>query len=721
MPETKPPAYSSVYIIPMLCAATIVIFFITFFMLQRLVENTFQKNLLESSRIVSAQFAKNVNLAKDKYLSAVYDVQSLPSVTWENIKAELTRKSGDKVFLRGLSFYYAGSGSKNLIYDAVTNWTTDEVTYRVAARPWYRVAVENGGVSIISYYEYITKLLLISFTSAIATSDGTDVVLAMDMEAASLVDALHKYNEGEQRFFLTDGDGNILFHKNKKHEPTRENFVNLSQLPEYKELYKSIRAEEASPVFAVRDYDGLTYHFTRNMDPDTGLLLYVGMSDEAISKPLTNLGVISAALLLVVFFLLLYQIRKSAQRAALSLHEALYEKDVALEETRAKSDFLANMSHEIRTPMNAIYGMSELILRQDISAEVRGYASHIKTATRALLTIINDILDFSKIESGKLEVRLAPYSPTAVINDVATLLRPQAEAKQLEFAVTAAPDLPRELVGDEGRIRQILLNLLYNAVKFTPRGTVRLRVWKERRDAANIVLHIAVSDTGIGIGEEDQKKLFDSFYQVNTRRNRKVEGTGLGLAICKKLVELMGGAIRVRSTLGKGTAFYVSIPQGVPQAATPHAHGDEDAQGYHVPFVMPEARLLVVDDNELNLCVVAGVLEAYQCTVVTAGSGQECLDILHNGQDRFHIIFMDHMMPVMDGVEAARIIRGYGGTYFSAMPIVALTANAISGSREMYLANGFTDFLSKPIDVNELNAVLRKYIPHALQKRPQEQ
>ncbi len=381
---------------------------------------------------------------------------------------------------------------------------------------------------------------------------------------------------------------------------------------------------------------------------------------------------------------------------------------------KAKSNFLANMSHEIRTPMNAVIGMSELILEESNGRKVYGYAKDIKNAAQNLLSIINDILDLSKVESGKMELVEDNYYIQPLVDDSANLIRMAALQKGLQMKVNINEELPHLLYGDAGRIRQILINILNNAIKFTKTGYVSLDVSGEYTDDEHINLQFIIQDTGMGIKKEDLASIFESFHQLDMNKNRKIEGTGLGLSITKQLVSLMDGDIQVESEYGQGTCFVIYIKQRVVDKLTikncPVDFKAEEKQN-EKEFVCPNSHVLVVDDNLINRKVAIAMLKTFGFQLKEAASGQEAIDIVK--QEDFDIIFMDHMMPEMDGIEATRIIRGYlKEEQKEPQPvIVALTANALTGAREIYLANGFEDFLSKPFERKQLREVLEKWIP----------
>ncbi|MGN1137187.1 MAG: ATP-binding protein [Oscillospiraceae bacterium] len=493
-----------------------------------------------------------------------------------------------------------------------------------------------------------------------------------------------------------------------------------------------------------------------------------------------------------------------------------------------KSDFLANMSHEIRTPMNAIVGMCELILREDgLSESVRENCFNIQTSGRSLLAIINDILDFSKIESGKLELIPDEFNIASTLNTVINMAEARKGNKKLDFIIKVDPDIPRGIIGDEVRIRQVIVNLMTNAIKYTEKGCVTLTVSQTKQEYG-INLFVSVADTGIGITEENIEKLFTSFRQVDTKKNRSVEGTGLGLAISKRLITQMGGFIGVKSEYGVGSEFRFVIPVKVTDdrpfitikdVEKIHALGFFDVEkfngrykkhfiemgkklniefnccqsieelknaaqsgrithyfvskekyinnsdylgelaeksrvfviqdrmdainlpdsikciykpfyaisvasalndenmvvnlnerrGSEIRFSAPKARVLIVDDNAINLKVAVGLMQPYHMQLMTAESGSAAINMLRSKD--IDLVFMDHMMPEMDGVEATKLIREMEGDYYKKLPIIALTANAVNGVREMFIKEGLNDFLAKPIELSALDRILRLYLP----------
>ncbi|MFI3249692.1 MAG: ATP-binding protein [Eubacteriales bacterium] len=534
----------------------------------------------------------------------------------------------------------------------------------------------------------------------------------------------------------------------------------------------------------------------------------------------SSIAVIGAVFALSFFIFYMFRSLMLDVEATQAKLEIAHEE--ALLSSQAKSNFLANMSHEIRTPMNAISGMTDIILRETTDSDVSEYANAIKRACDSLLSIINDVLDISKIESGKLEIVESEYTLSTVLSDVLTIATNRIEHKNLMFITDFQHDIPDNLIGDEVRIKQIMVNILNNAIKFTHDGHVAFHIHGSV-EGNNLQLKIAVSDTGVGISKEDMDKLFVEFERVNTKKNRAIEGTGLGLAISKRLSEMMGGTIEVESELGRGTTFSVIINQRF-EDSTPMAQVEEkksvlifesrelylqsiaDAckqlsldqvvccssqselneslgtakfdyifasamyhnklqeivkkqnletkivlladnadikmkydhttillpahtisianvlngktmvgvnNQNHTQFVAPNSHILVVDDNLVNVKVAQGLLKPYLCKIDTAENGQEAVNKIR--KNHYDMVFMDHMMPIMDGIDATIAVRGTEGDYFQSLPIVALTANALVGTEEMFLKEGMNDFLAKPIKLEALNEVLAKWLPKEMQ------
>lgn len=388
---------------------------------------------------------------------------------------------------------------------------------------------------------------------------------------------------------------------------------------------------------------------------------------------------------------------------------------------QAKSQFLANMSHEIRTPLNAILGLSEMALRQEDPREKDVCLKDIRGSGRNLLENINSILDLSKIEEGKMEVEPEEYRILSVLHDVITVLGLRAREKKLDFRAEIDETIPAVLWGDNVHISHIIMNLGSNAVKYTQEGAVTLSVTWEPEAGARGVLVLHMKDTGVGIRREDMPYLFRSYGRLDRKANRHIEGTGLGLSIVQNLTELMHGTVGVESVYGQGSDFWVRLPQTVIDAAPcgPYRESVQREEGLHqASFSAPDAVVLLVDDQPINQKVCLGLLEPYGMQVFTAASGPEAIERMT--QVWPDLVLMDHMMPGMDGVEATTRIRAMGkkDPYFAVVPILALTANAMKGAREFFLANGFNDFLSKPMDLDKLDRVLGAWVPEDKQLPP---
>ena len=403
------------------------------------------------------------------------------------------------------------------------------------------------------------------------------------------------------------------------------------------------------------------------------------------------------------------------------VYDLTKEKNMLEEVVRAneaKSQFLANMSHEIRTPINGILGMDSVLLKECHDENLREYAKNIQSAGQSLLSIINDILDISKIESGKMEILTIRYQLFSVLNDCYNLTKIKLQNKPVSFIMQINEKLPSWLYGDEVRIRQIINNFLSNAVKYTKEGNITFELDFEEKTDEQILLVITVRDTGIGIKEEDLGKLFESFMRIEEKRNRNIEGTGLGLNLTKNLVNLMGGEVFAESTYGKGSCFTAKIPQKIADAK-PMGNFGKRYQQYlstsdddKLSFLAPDAKILVVDDVTMNLKVVEGLLKATKIQIDTAVSGSECLECVKTTP--YQMIFLDHMMPEMDGLETLEHMKNLADNPNAQTPVIMLTANAIVGAKEEYIEAGFTDYLTKPIRETELLEMILKYLPKEL-------
>ncbi|MCI9315101.1 MAG: response regulator [Lachnospiraceae bacterium] len=538
--------------------------------------------------------------------------------------------------------------------------------------------------------------------------------------------------EGKGRTMLLDNSDQIVI----PGSDAAEEDVHLMQSEEIRKGFAHMR-EQLQVMTAAASYvetkAGDFFIFSAEI-ADTDMILAGIVPKDVAMKGISYLIV----LVLWVFTLLMVVLvvgmvylfgAEEKVRESNELREAKLMADKA---NRAKSDFLANISHEIRTPINAVMGMNEMILRECEQEEIREYARNIQGASQTLLSLINDILDFSKIESGKMEIVEGAYDAASLLNDVVNMVRVKAESKNLWFHINVDEDLPCELWGDAVRNCQIAVNLLNNAVKYTKEGGVTFDVSGQPAAKGRILLRIRITDTGIGIKEEDRPRLFRNFERLNLEENRNVEGTGLGLAITCRLVEQMNGRIEVESEYGSGSVFTVYLPQGV---VNDSPLGDfqlryqmavrQDRHQYRESFTAPQAKMLVVDDTAMNLLVITQLLKKTHMQIDTCASGRECLEMIREKQ--YDVILLDHMMPEMDGMETLKRMKSETGHMCPETPVIALTANAIVGVRDTYIEAGFNDYLSKPVEGAELEEMLKKYIPPqklqtvAEQKRPAEQ
>ena len=456
--------------------------------------------------------------------------------------------------------------------------------------------------------------------------------------------------------------------------------------------------------------------------PDTGELDRIFMSMNKVTQEsrhidCTACGYDSCAQMATAIYNVFNHRENCIYYEKTMVQELEIEKTIAEEATQAKSSFLANMSHEIRTPINAVLGMNEMVLRECDDPNIIAYSESIRSAGNTLLGLVNNILDFSKIEAGKMEITPVTYDLSSVINDLVNMIQTRADDKGLTLSLELDPTIPKVLYGDEIRIKQIITNILTNAVKYTEKGTITFRVGHERlySEPNYVNLSVSVEDTGIGIKPEDISRLFEQFDRIEEKRNRNIEGPGLGMNITHKLLELMGSTLQVRSRYGEGSEFSFVLRQKVVHW---EELGDYESiyrerlsrrQTYREKFTAPGANVLVIDDNPMNLMVFKSLLKRTLVTIDTAESGDEGLALAHD--KKYDIIFFDHMMPEKDGIETLHEMRLQVNNPNLKTPSVCLTANAISGAREQYLSEGFDDYLTKPVDSSKLEEMLMQYLP----------
>jgi len=566
----------------------------------------------------------------------------------------------------------------------MANW------YDPTERSWYRNAIaENGEIATTMIYnDVIYDNPVLIFSRCIFDDRGRRLgAVGLRIEIDAIGEFVVNTASAQGGYGILISEDLVLFaHPNREFigKNIREDGIPLSVLAD-----KLLSGKEITE-YPMTSYKGeAAVAFFRQLPNDW----YLGVDFprlpyyQSVINLALILGILGIALASVLSFVL---IRVDAARNKSDM------------ESRYKSAFLANMSHEIRTPMNAIIGMTELLANEQLSERQMGFIDDIWVSAHSLLSIINNILDLSKIESGKFTLIPVNYDFHALVDNVISMFSYVAQKKGLEFKFESTGDLPECLYGDDLRLRQVLTNICGNAVKYTEKGQVKLKT-----SISNGNLVFEVSDTGMGIRKEDIYKLFDAFERMEIEKNRNINGTGLGLSICKSFVEMMGGYITVDSEYGQGSVFTVIIPAVSGDKAKIKSAKN---MGKELPLYAPDATILVVDDNEFNLRVAEGMLSLFKINTKTAFSGKKAIDLIQNNE--FDLVFMDHMMPEMDGVEAVGIIRKLGVKYES-LPIIALTANAIHGAKEMFLSNGFNGFISKPIEIQKLKEVLREWLPPA--------
>lgn len=601
------------------------------------------------------------------------------------------------------------------------NWEPPE-DYDPKTRDWYIVARQKDGETafVPPYVDAQTGEIIISVCRMLPDRQN---ILSMDVKLNKIQAFMDDLTiNGKGYGFVVDEDGFFIAHKDEEKKGS-----NIKDTVQGEELFNAIKNEDNGILSFT--YEGEKSTVFANSLTNRWYVVMV-VSESELYADVTRQLVINALICAVVFMMILFfynvghrnernyakhmeEMKLEEQKAAYDRKVLELEKDAANASNKAKSDFLANMSHEIRTPMNAIIGMDEMILRTSPSDPVRKYALNIQSAGKTLLSIINDILDFSKIESGKMDLVPVEYSFASVMNDIVNMTMNKAHDKGLKYNISVSHDIPSVLKGDEIRVRQVLLNLINNAIKYTHEGGVSVVV-SYGMDSS--MLNVVVKDTGIGIKEEDMEKLFGSFQRLEEDKNRNIEGTGLGLSIALKLTRMMEGNITVESVYGEGTTFTAVMKQEVIDKtpigdfAQNVSRLQEHTDDYRPALIAPTARILIVDDNEMNLEVISSLLEDTKIKVTTAQSGKECIDILD--KKAFDVIFLDQMMPEMSGVETLEEMKKRNLAMNT--PVIALTADAIVGARENYINQGFSDYLSKPVIYEALEAILLKYLRSGL-------
>ena len=595
-------------------------------------------------------------------------------------------------------------------------WDPSPEDFRPETRQWY-IDTQNSpeGFNISApYFDAQTGFYCVTLSQTVYSKKGEFLgIFAIDFFLDKLIHILDASYTRNSYAFLVDKDGVIVSHPFLNYQMKTKTSTKISDT-EYSKIYLN-----AGEVFSVNDYQNNRMACLAKKNPASNFTVIFANNWWDMYGSIFVLIIVFVVLLSISVFVVMNLIQsflKWQQEINRKLKIAAKEAILA---GKAKSQFLAQMSHEIRTPMNAVLGMNELILRESTNPTILDYAENIQNAGKTLLTLINSILDFSKIETGQMKIVPVKYDSISLINDLLNLASERASKKGLKLNVDIDSNLPRTLFGDDVRIKQIITNLLTNAIKYTHEGFVTLTVKIFSFDIDGVEILVKVTDTGIGIKPEDIGKLEVSFTRLDEEKNRNIEGTGLGISIVKKLLEMMGSTLEIESVYGKGSTFSFRLSQKVidknPIGDFKNQSNNRAKEGKKskVYFNAAGAKILVVDDNSMNLKVIQGIMKFNGVKPDLADSGFKCLELV--AQNHYDIIFLDHMMPQMDGIETLKKIQSEH--LADDTIIIALTANAISGAREMYLKAGFDDYLSKPINPNDLDATLKKYLPSDLGKR----
>lgn len=585
------------------------------------------------------------------------------------------------------------------------------------------VSNDDGVVNLTRAYTNpqngIQSIAFMNFVQVLDSDTGDlRTGLLMRVVPLSLLEQKLVFLKGEYEnveISLVDKDGNYVIHgksfKNNNFFEYYKSYNDVS-IEEFETVKKEITGETGSMVIKnSKGEDCMISYMPLESLKVWYLLSYIPLNDLEENSSIDWLlpGIVSVGLivLLIYNFIVLMTFNRKLSETAQQANQA----------NEAKSHFLSTMSHDIRTPMNAILGLNEMVLRDSHDETIIGYSENIRTAGNTLLGLINDILDFSKIEAGRMDIVNVDYSFVSALNDLVNMVQKKAEDKGLAFNMDVDRDIPSILHGDEIRIKQVITNILSNAVKYTKEGSVTFSVGYEKipDKPDSIILKISVADTGIGIKPEDMDKLFKAFERIEEKRNRSIEGTGLGMTIAQSFLAMMGSHLEVKSVYGEGSVFSFDLEQKVVKWDPVGNYEDafkrslKERRNYREKFTAPHAKVLVVDDTPVNLTVFASLLSRTKIQIDTAESGDEAVPMYKN--KHYDVIFLDHMMPDKDGIETLEEMRSLKGMPNDETPIICLTANAISGMREMYIKAGFDDYITKPIDPDRLEAMLLQYLP----------
>ncbi len=699
-----------------IAAAVIILFFagviIAYF---QMIRKTTEDNIVKDGELNAVMAADRI----ERYLTMGEDTIMLSAYALENMIREgrshsdmvdyLTTQTSAVLELlpessTGLYAYADGE------YIDGGGWVPD-ADYVPQERPWYTQAIaDRGNLAIVDpYLDSQTGEIVISFSKMLY--DGESVI-CVDLTMERLQEITEGIVAGEENSseFVLDRSRNVVAHSDRTQ-------IGRNYLQDTDSLGAGVLKayEDNTEGYFTVTYAGEEYVVYSMPLENSWLCFSVKGATKAYNRltiPLMITVLVTCIFIAIVVVVSINSAKKSDQNRRLEL-----ESESARAANKAKSNFLSNMSHEIRTPINAILGMNEMILRESVSDTTRDYSNSIRSAGKTLLGLINDILDFSKIEEGKLEIIPVDYDLAKMLRELVDMIGKRAEDKGLKLELDFDSKTPRHLRGDEIRVKQIITNILTNAVKYTEKGSVTLKVGfeKDPDDPKSILLDVDVTDTGIGIKPEDMKKLFMKFERIEEERNRNVEGTGLGINITENLLSLMGSHLQVDSTYGKGSTFGFKLPQRVLDWTELGNYTDienetaEAEQAEKKIFTAPTAKVLAVDDNPVNLMVFENLLKRTQMKIDTAKSGDDCIAMTR--RKKYDIIFLDYMMPKKSGVETLHELKAEQANQNVGTPTVCLTANAVRGAKEECLNEGFDGYLSKPVDPAELDDMIRNLLP----------
>ena len=697
----------------------IVAFFITVvFVFYRKLYSETKDNIINTGRLNAVESANQI----DRRMSASMDTMKLAAYTVDNMIRDGHSQEEILEYLTNETVAVADSliADTTGVYGYVRGEYMDGsgwdpgADYVPTERPWYIEAKAGSGRLVIvdPYLDMDTGTIMITITKMLC--DAKSVIgIDLSMNALQTIVENHASKGNSAAEIIVNGKGMIIAHSernligtdlNDSSDPLSQAITEM--IRGYENGYRNVRKDNLDYIVYVLPLENeWTYVSVIDATDDFANLRGLLFSTVMIS--------------LIIISILGIFATKSEKRSREARESALQTRH-AMAANEAKTAFLSNMSHEIRTPINTILGMNEMILREEHDDTILGYAESIRSAGGSLLGIINDVLDFSKIEAGKIEIIPVEYDISSVISDLVNMVHKRADEKGLTLNLKFDSDIPKILYGDEVRIKQVISNILTNAVKYTEKGSITFSISGDKiaDDPDNVMLCVSVEDTGIGIRQADIRRLFSKFERIEETRNRNIEGTGLGMNITKSLLELMGSSLEVESVYGEGSKFSFRLKQKVVRweplgdyRASYREHV-RNRRRYEEKFVAPGARILVVDDNPMNLMVFQSLIKQTMIKTDTAERGDEGISLTRS--EKYDILFLDHMMPEKDGIETLHEIRSDEGNPNKNTPAVCLTANAISGAREKYINAGFDDYLTKPVDTDKLEKVLLAILPKDL-------